>query len=74
MPGTVLAVTQHFNSNGVCRACGPRAPHSLTLPLGRGGLGDPVPVPGVGMAGSPLLPPTRHLSYLYIKESKGLFL
>lgn len=72
IPGTVHAVTQHFNSSGVCRACSPSPPSPLTLPLSRSGLGDPVPVPGVGTAGSPS-PPTRHLSYLYQKEQRFIF-
>lgn len=52
----------------------PAAPGPPTLPLSRGGLGDPVPVPGVGTAGSSPPPPqTRHLSYLYQREQRFIF-
>lgn len=50
----------------------PAAPGPPTLPVSRGGLGDPVPVPGVGTAGSPP-PKTRHLSYLYQREQRFIF-
>lgn len=50
----------------------PAAPGPPTLRLSRGGLGDPVPVPGVGTVGSPS-PPTRHLSYLYQREQRFIF-
>lgn len=41
-----------------------------TLPLSRGGLGDPVPVPGVGTAGSP---PQNTSSKLFISKRAKVY-
>lgn len=79
IPGTVRAVTQHFNSSGVCCARGSSSTHThtpgpQTVLLSWGGPGDPVPVPGVGMVGSPLSPPPPNTpSKLFISKRAKVY-